>query len=51
MTAAALPSSTMDAWRRRSAVIRVLRWALPALMGALVMLPLMLPSCCPQAGR
>lgn len=36
MTAAALPSSTMDAWRRRSAVIRVLRWALPALMGALV---------------
>lgn len=26
----------MAAWRRRSAVIRVLRWALPALMGALV---------------
>ena len=40
MTAAALPHSSPDtgmtAWRRRSAVIRVLRWALPALMGALV---------------
>lgn len=40
MTAAALaenrPNSRMDAWRRRSALIRVLRWALPALMGTLV---------------
>lgn len=37
MTAAAtIPHSRMDAWRRRSAIIRVLRWALPALMGALV---------------
>lgn len=38
MTAAAatIPHNSMDAWRRRSAVIRVLRWLLPALMGALV---------------
>ncbi|MBI1404644.1 MAG: LPS export ABC transporter periplasmic protein LptC [Caulobacter sp.] len=40
MTAAAEPmprsKDPMAAWRRRSAVIGVLRWALPALMGALV---------------
>lgn len=38
MTAAVEPLSqnSMDAWRRRSAIIRVLRWALPALMGVLV---------------
>jgi lipopolysaccharide export system protein LptC len=37
MTAAAtIPHSRLEAWQRRSAVIRVLRWALPALMGALV---------------
>ena len=30
------PRTGMEAWRRRSAVIRVLRWLLPALMGALV---------------
>jgi lipopolysaccharide export system protein LptC len=36
MTAAALPNSRLQAWQRRSALIRVLRWLLPALMGALV---------------
>ncbi|MDO9336614.1 MAG: LPS export ABC transporter periplasmic protein LptC [Caulobacteraceae bacterium] len=41
MTAAASiphsrPTTGLEAWRRRSAVIRLLRWALPALMGALV---------------
>ena len=38
MTAAAatIPHSRLENWRRRSGVIRVLRWALPALMGALV---------------
>ncbi len=34
--AATIPHSRMDAWQRRSALIRVLRWLLPALMGALV---------------
>ncbi len=38
MTAAAdpIPQPRMIAWRRRSAIIRLLRWALPALMVALV---------------
>ncbi|NBB13834.1 LPS export ABC transporter periplasmic protein LptC [Caulobacter sp. SLTY] len=37
MTDLAAQPDRMNAWRRRSGLIRVLRWLLPALMGALVL--------------